>query len=184
MHFLSDFFDQAVVLPLTFAVALALALGGWRRGAAAWLVCIAATLAAVLLGKLLVCACGPPLPLSLRSPSGHTAAAAVACGGLLALLAPPGRRALLLAVAGAAAAAALIGATRLALGVHSGSDVLVGGAVGIAGAAGLSQLAGARPPGLRRVLPVGAALATMVVFHGVHLHAEDGILGICHAFWR
>ena len=56
-------------------------------------------LAAVLAGKLYVCACDPLPMLSLRSPSGHTAAAAVACGGLLALLAAPGRRALLLAVA-------------------------------------------------------------------------------------
>lgn len=184
MHFLTDFADQAVILPLTLAVAVALALAGWRRGAAAWLLGIAATLLAVLLGKLFVCACDPLPLLSLRSPSGHTAAAAVACGGLLALLAPPGRHTKLRAMAGALAAATLIGASRLALGVHTGADVLAGALLGVAGAALLAGLAGARPPGLPRVVPMAAALAAAAVFHGVHLHAEDNIVHVCHNFLR
>lgn len=184
MHFLTDFADQAVILPLMLAVALALALGGWRRGAVAWLFGIAATLAAVLLGKVFVCACDPLPMLDLRSPSGHTAAAAVAYGGLLALLAPSGRRAPLLAAAGAVAAAVLIGGSRLALGMHTASDVLVGAVAGVAGALVLARLAGARPPRLPRALPVAAALAVVIVFHGVHLHAEDRINEACHTFWR
>ena len=182
MHFLTDFADQAVILPLMLAVALGLALAGWRRGAAAWLAGIGATLLAVFLAKLFVCA-ADPLP-GLKSPSGHTAAAAVICGGLLALLAPRGRRASLLAVAGAMAAAALIGWSRLALGVHTGADVLAGALLGVAGAALLARLACPRPPGLRRALPVAAALAMLLAFHGAHLHAEAGIVHVCRVFWR
>ena len=32
MRYLTDFADQAVILPLVFATAIALALQGWRRG--------------------------------------------------------------------------------------------------------------------------------------------------------
>ncbi len=183
MHFLTDFGDEAVVLPLTLAVGLALALGGWRRGAAAWLFAIAATLLAALLGKLVLHACEPLPMISLRSPSGHTAAAAVACGGLLALLAPRGWRMKRLAASGALATAALIGMSRVVLGLHSGAEVLVGAVLGVAGAVLLARLAGDRPAGMRRGPPVAAALATAVLFHGIHLHAEDEIARISHMFW-
>lgn len=186
MQFLTDFADEAVILPLTLAVGLALALGGWRRGAAAWLVVIAATLVAVVLGKVVVHACGPLTLLNLRSPSGHTASAAAVYGGLLALLAPRGWRVWLLAAAGAAAVAALIGGSRLALGVHTESDVLVGAAVGVAGAVTLAHLAGERPKGRDlsfRALAVAAAVAIVILFHGTHLHAEDGIARLSHMIW-
>ena len=42
MTFLTDFADQAVVLPLVLVLALVLAAQGWRRGAAAWLVAVGA----------------------------------------------------------------------------------------------------------------------------------------------
>ena len=46
MTFLTDFADQAVVLPLVLVLVLVLALvlaaQGWRRGAAAWLVAVGA----------------------------------------------------------------------------------------------------------------------------------------------
>ncbi|MDE2007851.1 MAG: PA-phosphatase, partial [Rhodospirillales bacterium] len=82
MTFLTDFADQAVVLPLWLAIGAVLALSGWRRGAAAWLIAVGATLAAVGIGKLAGISCGPPW---LRSPSGHTAAAGVVAGGLAVL---------------------------------------------------------------------------------------------------
>lgn len=183
MQFLTDFGDEAVVLPLMLAVGLALALGGWRRGAAAWLIGIAVTLTAALLGKLILLGCEPLPMLGLRSPSGHTAAAAVACGGLLGLLAPRGWRTLPLAAGGAAATAALVGLSRLALGAHSLSDVLAGAVLGIAGAVLLARLAGDRPTDLRRVSPVAAALAAALLFHGIHLHAEERIARLSHLFW-
>lgn len=183
MRFLTDFGDQAVVLPLALAVALALVLAGWRRGAAAWLFVIAATLSIMLLGKMVVFACGPLPQTGLKSPSGHTASAAVAWGGLLALLAPRGWRPWLLAAVGALAAAVLIGGSRVALGMHSAADVLVGAGVGIAGAVLLARLAGDRPVGLRRGLPLAGVLAIVILFHGTHLHAEDEIARFSHLFW-
>ncbi|MCW3475589.1 hypothetical protein OL599_13475, partial [Rhodovastum sp. RN2-1] len=111
MLFVTDFADQAVVLPLAVAIALSLWLAGWGRGALAWCAAIAATFAAVGALKLAVFAFGaPPVLPDLRSPSGHTAAAALVYGGLAALLAAQARwRARTLAIA--ALCAATIGAT-------------------------------------------------------------------------
>jgi membrane-associated phospholipid phosphatase len=187
MIFLTDFADQAVILPLALAVGAALALAGWRRGAFAWLLAVPATLGVVLLAKMTVVACGHLIPVhGLRSPSGHTASAAVAYGGLLALLvprgtgpAPTGIRALLLG----AIFALLFGFTRLALEVHTRADVVVGALIGVAGALCLAQLAGDRPARMRAGIPVGAALIVVLLFHGAHLRAEDQIDHVSRIVW-
>jgi hypothetical protein len=176
MQSLTDLADQAVVLPLAVAVAVSLAAIGWRRGALAWTAAVAATLAAVLLLKLLVFTVGAgPLRLAgLGNPSGHTAAGAVVYGGLLALVlrtrvaaaTPP----LLLGGVSGAVAALAFGVTRLT--VHSTLDVLVGAALGIAGAAALCALAGPRPSRLRLSWPVAVAVVVALALHGERLHAE------------
>lgn len=183
MNFVTDFGDTALILPLVLAVGLALALGGWRRGAAAWVVSTGITFAALLLAKLAVYACHPLPFVAVHSPSGHTAAAAVAVGGLLALLAPGSWSAPLSAAAGAVLAAMVIGASRVGLGVHSRSDVLVGALIGIAGAVVVAGLAGRRPREFRRVLPLAAAVVAVIVFHGARLHAEDTIARLSHLIW-
>jgi membrane-associated phospholipid phosphatase len=187
MLFLTDFADLAVVLPLALAVAVALLLAGWPRGAAMWALVVPATLLSVLLAKLLVAACAGWLPLhGLRSPSGHTASAAIVYGGLLALLLPEPSRGAgrpFAALVLAAVFAILFGGTRVALHVHSRSDVLAGAAIGIAGALALARLAGPRPPGLRVAIPLAAALAVVVLFHGRHLRAEDQIDRAARLVW-
>src|ERR1700746_1643590 len=84
---ITNFGDQAVILPLAVGIALVLALSGWRRGALAWASVIGGTLAFVLLLKLRFFGCGHFLPeASFSNPSGHTAAAAAVYGGLLAMM--------------------------------------------------------------------------------------------------
>ena len=189
MSFVTDFADLAVVLPLAVAVAIALVVAGWPRGAAAWAVVVPATLAAVLLAKMVVATCGhymPPVLHAFRSPSGHTASAAVVYGGLLSLLLPEPPRGLrrpFAALLIAGLFAILFGDTRLALHVHSRSDVLAGAALGIAGALALARLAGPRPPGLRATIPLAAAFAIVVVFHGHHIRAEDQIDRVSRLVW-
>lgn len=171
MNFLTDFADQAVVLPIVLAVALVLAVLGWWRGALAWLAAIGMTFVAILVLKLGFMACEPVFgPWALRSPSGHTAAAAVVAGGLAALLS--GRILIVLSVA--ALAAASVGATRVVLGLHSVPEVMFAAVVGIAGAAGLSWLAGSPP--MRRPVPLLAVAAALaVLLHGARLPAEGAI---------
>jgi membrane-associated phospholipid phosphatase len=180
--FVTDFADQAVVLPLVLALALVLVMQRWPRGALAWLAATGGTVGVVLVLKLLAIACGPAL---LRSPSGHTAAAAVVCGGLAVLAGLSGPAVGLAAAAGAAA----IGATRIALGMHTWAEALLGGAVGVGGALVLARLAGPRPPRFHLRWVLVAAVTVVTLFHGLRLPAEARIraaslagarvLGVC-----
>lgn len=171
MNFLTDFADQAVILPMMVAATLMLAVSGWWRGALAFLVAIGGTFTAVLVMKMGAQACTPVFgPWGVHSPSGHTAAAAVMAGGLTALF----TRRIWAIGAMALAGAVIIGLSRLALGVHSRPEVLLGGIAGLAGAMLLTRLAG---PGVRerRLSPVIASVAVAVISHGWHLPAEAAI---------
>jgi len=171
MRFITDFADQAVVLPVVAAVAIVLAAIGWRRGALVWLGVVCATLGMVLLLKLGFLACGPVFnPWELQSPSGHTAAASVVAGGFVTLLAGGP----LAALAGAVLGALLIGSSRVELGFHSLPEVVIGAAVGIAGAVMLSRLAG-RPPITRPLPLLAVAVAVALLVHGIRLPAEKQI---------
>lgn len=154
-------------------MAVMLALLGWRRGALAWLLAVAGTLAAMLVLKLLFAACGGMLPsLGIHSPSGHTAAAAVVYGGLGALLfaSPP------LALVLSAGAAVLFGTSRVVLGFHSVAEAFAGGLVGLVGTALLVRMAGPPPPRMRNRVLVAALLVVIMVFHGHHVRAEPAIM--------
>jgi membrane-associated phospholipid phosphatase len=178
VRFLTDFADQAVILPMVLAIGLALLAQGWRRGAAAWVVAVAATIAAVVTLKVLFLACSATFGTTeIRTPSGHVAAATVVAGGLAGLLLRGRRTALLFAVA----AALLIGITRLVLHLHSATEVMIGAGVGLAGTWVLLLLAGDPPPGLhpRRIALIAVAVA--LIFHGLHLPAEAHIR---HTAWR
>ena len=171
MQFLTDFADQAVILPLVFAVALVSAAQGWWRGASAWVVAVSGALASLFALKLAIYAHGQPWPIGdVHSPSGHTGSAAVAYAGVAVLL---GLR--WAAVPLAAVAAAGVGASRLALGAHTPGDVVVGGAVGVAAVAVLVALVGPRPRGTARWPLAAAVAAVLAVFHGQHLPIEGGI---------
>lgn len=169
--FITDFADQAVILPLVLAVTVALATQGWRRGAIVWLVVVGATFAVVLLLKLACLACAPVDGLTeLRSPSGHVAAATLVAGGLAAFL--TGRRLSMLPVA--ILAAVVIGVSRLVLNMHSLPEVAVGAGIGLAGATALVSIAGP-PPRLRLGKLLTAVAIVVVVFHGRQLPAETVI---------
>jgi len=169
--FLTDFADQAVILPLVLAIAAALAMQGWRRGAAVWLGAVFATFGLILVLKLVCLACSPLFgPADLRSPSGHVAAATVVAGGLAALLTR--QRLSILPVA--ALAAVVIGISRVVLGMHSLPEVALGALVGLAGAVALLTLAGP-PPTLRPGRLVAVVAIVAVLFHGLHLPAEAAI---------
>jgi membrane-associated phospholipid phosphatase len=177
--FITDFADQAVVLPLALAVGIALLAQGWRRGAAAWALTVAATLAMTLVLKLLFVACADSLGTAdLHSPSGHVAGATVVAGGLAALL----LRRPAVALAFAASAALVIGYSRLALAQHSLPETVLGATVGLVGTGALLVLAGRPPPGIesRRILMTAAAIA--LLFHGLHMPAEAHIRGAAYHF--
>jgi membrane-associated phospholipid phosphatase len=171
VRYLTDFADQAVILPLVLAVAIALAVQGWRRGAFVWLMVVGATFAATLTFKLMFLACSPLFgPLDVHSPSGHVAAATVVTGGLAVMFTR--RRATI--IPAALLAAFVIGVSRLVLGVHSLPEVMVGSLIGLCGAAAFIRFAG-RPPELNFVPLVGVIVLVAGLFHGLHLPAEAAI---------
>ncbi len=170
MNFVTNFADLAVLLPLSLVIAMCLGISGWWRGSAAWLLGVGATLTLMLLLKLAFIACGPDH--ILRSPSGHTATAAVVSGGMMVVLG--GRRRW--TVPAALLAALLIGISRLALEVHTPLEVIVGAAIGVAGAALIARTAGPMPE-FRRNRTVIAALLVVVVLHGTRMPAEAHIRG-------
>jgi membrane-associated phospholipid phosphatase len=174
--FLTDFADEAVVLPVALVIARVLGLTGWARGTVVWLIAVAGTLATMLLLKILFDACGPAqFGGVVNSPSGHTAAAAILYGGLLGLLVRRSGGGMALALLPAPVVVVVIGVSRIELGAHTLPEVVIGAAVGLAGVLGVLLLAGPPP---RRVWPsrlLGPALFTVVLLHGYHLRAEEQI---------
>ena len=179
LNFLTDFADQAVVLPLVLAVALVLALQRWPRGALAWLAAIAGTFSVMLILKLLFLGCTAIFgPAALHSPSGHVAAAIVVCGGLAAIYG--GSRRTVAIVVGIAAV--VIGLTRVGLNKHSWPEVALGAAIGLFGALTFARLAG--PPPVLRLRPLLLTAAfVLALFHGRHLEAEVAIRRAATAGW-
>ena len=184
LHFLTAFADQAVLLPVAASVTLGFAVSGWRRGAIGWGAAVAATLAAMLVLKLSFIACGHLLPFtSLHSPSGHTASAAVVYGSLLALWIRFRTGTGIWTVPSALVFVGVIGASRLALGVHSTIEVIIGGAVGLAGAVLAVMLAGPPPAQFRFRSIVIAMIVVVVIFHGFRLPAEAEITRLAFTMW-
>ncbi len=182
--FVTDFADQAVVIPSAIAVAVGFAAAGWHRGALAWSGVLACTWASILLLKLACLLFGSFWVEGLHSPSGHTASAAAAAGGFLGLIVRRHGGDWRWTIPISAGLATVIGLSRLALYVHTGLDVLVAGVVGVVSAMGLVTLAGPPPPRLR-LSPIIAALAVVILLlHGHQASAEAAIKRFAAAeFW-
>jgi membrane-associated phospholipid phosphatase len=168
VRYITDFADQAVLLPVVLAICLALVIQGWKRGALAWAVTIVGTFSVMLLLKIVLIPCGAA---ELHTPSGHVAAATVVAGGLAATL----RRRRSIALPVSLLAAGIIGTSRLVLGMHTWPEVVMGSLVGIAGALIMPRLAGDPPPGINVWRLASIAMLVAVVFHGLHMPAEAEI---------
>ena len=182
--FVTDFADQAVLIPSTVAVAAGFAAAGWYRGALAWSGVLACTWGSILLLKLACLLSGSLWVEGLHSPSGHTASAAAAAGGFLGLIVRRQGGDWRWTIPISAGLATVIGVSRLALYVHTGLDVLVAGVVGVVSAMVLVTLAGPPPPRLR-LSPIIAALGVVILLlHGSQTSAEAAIQRIAAAeFW-
>ena len=182
--FVTDFADQAVLVPSAIAVAIGFGTAGWHRGALAWSGVLACTWVSILLLKLACLLCDPLWAEGLHSPSGHTAGAAAAAGGFIGLIVRRRGGDWRWTVPISAGFATVIGLSRLALHVHTGLDVLVAGVAGVGSAMVLVMLAGPPPPKLR-LSPIITALAVMILLlHGSQASAEATIQRIAASeFW-
>ena len=182
--FVTDFADQAVLIPSAIAVAIGFGAAGWYRGALAWSGVLACTWVSILLLKLACLLCGSLWAEGLHSPSGHTAGAAAAVGGFFGLIVRRRGGDWRWTIPISASLATAIGLSRLALHVHTGLDVLVAGVAGVISAMVLVMLAGPPPPRLR-LSPIITALAVMILLlHGSQASAEATIQRIAASeFW-
>jgi membrane-associated phospholipid phosphatase len=174
-HAITSLGDSALLLPLIIWIALWLAWPPPRwRDAIRWLVAVALCGGGVALSKLLFMAwgIGPP-GLDYTGFSGHTALSLLVWPSLGCLLATgrPVRRQHVVAVAGGIVGAC-VGMSRLALKVHSASEVWMGAALGMVVAAwflhGLvrSREESRKVPMRRIALLGGVALAIGLLCYG------------------
>lgn len=139
-HLLTAFGDCAVLLPLTVvAMAWLISRPATRHNALLWGVTIFSCGALVTLSKLIYMGWGLGIPgLDFTGFSGHTALSSVIWPGIPALLiSEKNRRVRWIAVALGVLLAMGVAVSRLGLGVHSVSEVVLGGALGFSLMAGL-----------------------------------------------
>jgi len=184
----TNFGDQAVVVPLAVGIALIFALSGWRRGALAWTAAIGSTLGLILFLKLRFFACDHLLTEARPgNPSVHTAAATAVYGGLLAITMRSiwniKRWALPCTVAIAVFLAVVIGASRLILDLHSMEEVVVGGTIGVVGALSFVMLAGPPLRSVRMLRVVAMGLLIVFMLYGFRLPAEAAIKSVAINIW-
>ncbi len=137
MQLVSNFGDIAVLLPASLGLIAFLAWRASRRDAAAYAAAMTACLTAALFAKLTFAACGERSSLfDVQSPSGHAAFSATFYGCLAVLFSTGRATGPRLALYGAAAALVMaIGASRVALGAHDLSEVVVRVLIGAASVA-------------------------------------------------
>ena len=188
MTWVTDLGDPAVTI-----AAAAILFGSLLRSSAAtalsWLAAVGTCGAATAAGKLALYAYGHPVPtIWLGSPSGHAAAGVLVYGALAyaavnappagAQASPPTSFATRLAALLAIAVAGLIAASRVYLGAHSVSDVLVGLAIGgacLAWYASRSYLPAGRPramPWLRAGALASVAMGAAAATFGLRLPVD------------
>jgi membrane-associated phospholipid phosphatase len=180
---ITDFADQAVVLPLSAAILIVFACMQWWRGAIAWSAVVGSAFAVILLFKLRFFACNQVLPEAIvRNPSGHTAAAAVVYGGLAITIVRSkwtmDRALIPIAAAISALIAGVIGISRLRLDKHSMLEVLIGAGIGIVGAVFFALWAGPPEGDLRFRRRLLVVVLVIAVFYGVQMPLEQRLESI------
>ena len=130
METLTNFGDSALVLPLAVVILVWLAIRIGRRAAFVWLGALLACGAVTSLLKLYFKACSAP-SLALHSPSGHTSMSTFVYGGLVLVIGAEAQswRRFATGTLGAGAIIA-IAVSRILLGAHSASEVVIGLIVG------------------------------------------------------
>ena len=182
--FLTDFADQAVILPLIICVAAVLWLSGWRRGTLVWFTGTIATLGVMVILKLTFRACGPEMfNGTIESPSGHTAVAGAVYGSIFAFMSSRvgGRDLSRLIVV--LVVVVVVGISRVLLRAHNIPEVCVGGAIGFIAAQAMLHVAGDPPNDRSLTVSCWPLLAFPLLLHGIHLQAESGLDGLATYTW-
>ncbi len=174
MNFITDFGDSAVLLPLSFAILIWLAIARSVRTGIWWMAALLICGAGIGILKMLFFACPPDG--DLESPSGHTALSALIYGGLATILTTDLQSKWLRRALGVGAFLFIltIAWSRLILHMHTLPEVVTGLAIGTAVLA-LFVLHYRRVPHKHgQILPLLLVTAiTVTVLHGHRLIPES-----------
>lgn len=173
MKFLTDFGDEAVILPLFVVAVIMFVVTGWRRGAIVWGFGVGLCLACLVLLKFAGLFWAQQFGVEGRafSVSGHVAASTVVYGSLANMLLQPRKRSWFLALLPPLLIACVIGYTRLVLHAHTPEEVVSGAVLGILGASVINASLPEVPVYLVRFC-VPVLLPIVLLFHGSVLEAE------------
>ncbi len=177
MHFITDFGDSAVTSVLAAMMAVYLLFSGNRRAAGAVVLSYTLSVLMIVAGKVMLYSrCDAAALPDLKSPSGHTAVSVAVYGIAAIIIASSARggkyRSRIFFISGFLTA--LIAVSRLVLGVHTLTDVLIGLCVGLVSCVAAWRLL-LRGKQVDCYWPVFFLIlaATVAVVHGQHFPAEE-----------
>ena len=181
IKFITNFGDEAVILPLIFVTTILFSVAGWIRGALVWFFGVSLTVGCIILVKMFGLLWaewygGYGRSFSL---SGHVAAITVVYGSLLHIFIFSRFRSWLIAALPPIVIAVILSYTRLYLMAHTLAEVVAGTSLGVIGAVVTERFTPESPDGLMRwCMPV--ILMVMFIFHGYVLEAEPALQRIFH----
>jgi membrane-associated phospholipid phosphatase len=177
----SNLADQAVLLPLSATIGATLFFQ-WKKGAIVWILGMIITFGIIVLSKLMcyMIVGHWPFNVGLRSPSGHVAAGAAIYGSLFALIVSRGESSVLAAFIFSSVLAWFFAVTRLDLGVHTRSEVIVGSVIGIVSAILIAKFAGTKPSSFSPVPLTMLSLLIVSLTYGSMLRSEPVIFALSH----
>ncbi|MCE2576848.1 phosphatase PAP2 family protein [Komagataeibacter sp. FNDCR2] len=173
MRFITDFGDEATIIPL-FVVTIVLFIAmGWKRNAAIWGIGIFLTFGCIVLSKMLGLLWaqfygydGHPF-----SASGHVASSSAVYGSLINMIFQPRFHSWLMAMLPPALIAALIGYTRIMLHAHTPMEVVAGAGIGTTAATLIARVLPPVPTFLVHWFAF-ALVPVILFFHGYVMEAE------------
>jgi membrane-associated phospholipid phosphatase len=173
MHFLTNFGDLAVLLPLSAVMLVWLLSLRPRSSAIWWVVAFSLCVGLTALLKMYLYACEPAA--ELQSPSGHTSLGTLVYGGIaLVVAAEVTGWQRVLALGSGILVVGGIAVSRIVLGAHSPLEVVLGALIGAAALALFAREYLVHKPAAPSLRPLMLALVLFTaVLHGEALHAEE-----------
>ena len=178
MHFLTDFGDEIILLPLAAATLVWLAALAGRRAAVMWAAAVLICAGGTALLKIYLGTCGAPID-ALVSPSGHASMSTLVYGSLALIVGAETLAWQRIAIAAFATAMVVgIALSRVIVGAHTTIEVVIGLVIGGVALGVFARSYLATRPAHAQVWPLlAAAVIIALVLHGHALSLE----GVLHA---
>ncbi|MBL7236425.1 MAG: phosphatase PAP2 family protein [Komagataeibacter hansenii] len=185
MRFITDFGDEATIIPLFVVTIVLFIVMGRTRNAVIWGSGIFLTFCCIVLSKMLGLLWGQFYGYDGRpfSASGHVASSAAVYGSLINMVIQPRFHSWLLAALPPLLVACLIGYTRLVLHAHTPMEVLAGTGIGTTAAVLIARTLPPSPSYLMHWCAF-ALIPVVLFFHGYVMEAEPVLKGVFYTSYN